>query len=126
MSSFTRLLMEVTTLVYLFGNTAYHIVAYRMFDEQKQQISIFSGDAYRYLFIITNDWNMSDKEIVEFYNKRGASKKLFDVQNNDFNWRAMPHSFLEQNTVYLILMAMANIVFKWLIRMFSNMVDDYV
>ena len=75
------------------------------------------------MFIITNDWNKSDKEVIEFYNQRGASEKVFDVQNNDFNWKCMPHSFLQENTVYLIIMSIAHIVYKWLINSVSQYID---
>ena len=75
------------------------------------------------MFIITNDWDMDKKQVIEFYNERGASEKIFDIQNNDFNWKCMPHSFLEENTVYLIIMAMAHIIYKWLLHIFSQHLD---
>lgn len=114
--------MQTTTLAYLFGNAAHRIVAYRV-PNGTGQTDTFTGDAYRYMFIITNDWEMSDREVIEFHNQRGASEKVFDVQNNDFNWRCMPHSFLEQNTVYLIVMAVAHIVYRWLLTTFSGLVE---
>lgn len=113
--------MQTTTLAYQFGNAAHRIVAYRV-PNSKGQVNTFTGDAYKYMFIMTNDWQMSDKQVIEFYNQRGASEKVFDVQNNDFNWKCMPHSFLQENTVYLIIMAIAHIVYKWLIKTFSKLV----
>lgn len=115
--------MQTITLAYQFGNAAHRIVAYRV-PKTTRQVSTFTGDAYKYMFIITNDWQMSDKQVIEFYNQRGASEKVFDVQNNDFNWKCMPHSFLQENTVYLIIMAIAHIVYKWLISAFSKLVKD--
>ena len=114
--------MQVTTLAYSFGNAAHRIVAYRV-SNKTGQINTFTGDSYKYMFIITNDWQMSDKQVIEFYNQRGASEKVFDVQNNDFNWKCMPHSFLEENTVYLIIMAIAHMVYKWLINSFSKHIE---
>lgn len=114
--------MEVTSLAYLFGDAAHRMVAYRVADKTKQ-INIVTKDAFRYMFIITNDWESSEKQVIEFYNERGASEKIFDIQNNDFNWNCMPHSFLEQNTVYLIIMAMAHIIYKWLLSIFSQLVN---
>ncbi len=35
----------------------------------------------------------------------------------------MPHSFLEENTVYLIIMAFAHIVYKYILGIFSEVVD---
>jgi hypothetical protein len=45
------------------------------------------------------------------------------MQNNDFNWDSMPHSFLEENTVYLIIMAVAHIIYKYLLSIFSCLVE---
>ena len=111
--------MQTTTLAYQFGHTAHRIVAYRV-PNKTGQINTFTGDRYKYMFIMTNDWEVDDKTAIEFYNQRGASEKVFDVQNNDFNWRCMPHSFLQENTVYLIIMAVAHIVYKWLIKSISK------
>jgi hypothetical protein len=61
--------------------------------------------------------------VIEFYNARGAAEKLFDIQNNDFNWSKPPHGSLEQNTVYFIVMAMVNVVYLWLIARFSKVCD---
>ena len=114
--------MQTTTLAYLFGNTAHRIVAYRV-PNKTGQINTFTGDACNYMFIITNDWEISDEQVIEFYNQRGASERVFDVQNNDFNWKCMPHSFLQDNTVYLITMAIAHMVYKWLIGIFSKLIN---
>lgn len=114
--------MEATTLAYLFGQNVHRIVAYRV-PNKTGQANINTSDACKYMFIITNDWDKSDQQIISFYNQRGASEKVFDVQNNDFNWKHMPHSFLEQNTVYLIIMAIAHIVYKWLIKSLSILID---
>lgn len=114
--------MEVTSLAYLFGDAAHRMVAYRVPNKSKQ-INTITKDAFKYMFIITNDWEMSEKQVIEYYNARGASEKIFDIQNNDFNWNCMPHSFLEENTVYLIIMAMAHIIYKWLLNIFSQHVD---
>ena len=111
--------MQTTTLAYQFGHTAHRIVAYRV-PNKTGQINTFTGDRYKYMFIMTNDWEMNDKQVIEFYNQRGASEKVFDIQNNDFNWKCMPHSFLQENTVYLIIMAVAHIVYKWLIKSISK------
>ena len=70
------------------------------------QIDVFSGDNYSYRAIITNDTETTDKEVIIFYNQRGGSEKIFDELNNDFGWAKIPFSFLEENTVYMMLMAM--------------------
>jgi len=35
----------------------------------------------------------------------------------------MPHSFLQENTVYLIIMAFAHIIYKYILEIFSKVVD---
>ena len=46
------------------------------------------------------------KDIITFYNKRGASKKNFDIQNNDFGWAHLPFSFMAENMVFMMVTAM--------------------
>lgn len=70
------------------------------------QIDVFNGDSYKYRAIITNDTKTNDKEVIIFYNQRGGSEKIFDELNNDFGWTKIPFSFLQENTVYMMLMAM--------------------
>ena len=114
--------LEVNSFKYQFGDNEHRIIAYRMPNKTGQK-SIFTNDAKNYLFIITNDWDISEKQAIVFYNKRGDSERVFDIQNNDFNWNSMPHSFLEENTVYLIIMAVAHILYKWLLNIFAEIVD---
>lgn len=114
--------IEVASFPYQFGKYKHRIIAYRM-PNKTGQISAFTNDANNYLFIITNDWEISEEPAIKFYNKRGDSERVFDIQNNDFNWNSMPHSFLEENTVYLIIMAFAHIIYKWLLSIFSKVVD---
>ena len=114
--------MEVNSFKYRFGSFEHRIIAYRMPNKTGQR-SVFTNDAKNYLFIITNDWGISEKDAIIFYNKRGDSERVFDIQNNDFNWNSMPHSFLEENTVYLIIMAVAHIMYKWLLNIFAEVVE---
>lgn len=114
--------MEVASFKYQFGKHKHRIIAYR-FANKTGQISVLTNDAKNYLFIITNDFEISEKKAIKFYNKRGDSERVFDIQNNDFNWNSMPHSFLEENTVYLIIMAFAHIVYKYILEIFSEVVD---
>lgn len=114
--------MEVNSFKYQFGAYEHRIIAYRV-PNKTGQLSAFTNDANKYMFIITNDWDISEKEAIIFYNKRGDSERVFDMQNNDFNWDSMPHSFLEENTVYLIIMAVAHIIYKWLINIFAGVVE---
>ncbi len=114
--------MEVASFNFQFGKYTHRIIAYR-FANKTGQISALTNDAKNYLFIITNDNEISEREAIIFYNKRGDSERVFDIQNNDFNWNSMPHSFLEENTVYLIIMAFAHIIYKYILGIFSDVVE---
>jgi hypothetical protein len=54
------------------------------------QLDIFEGEKFNYRCILTNDYEQSEKEIIQYYNQRGGSEKTFDIQNNDFGWRHLP------------------------------------
>lgn len=99
--------VEVASIEYQpFGeNKSYRYVVSREAN-RTAQIDIFQQDNFIYRAIITNDRSMSDQEVIDFYNQRGASEKNFDEMNNDFGWGNLPFSFLEENTVYMLLTAM--------------------
>ncbi|QZE12748.1 IS1380 family transposase [Halosquirtibacter laminarini] len=96
--------LEVSSFKYIFGKHEHRIVVYRTITN-KGQLSAFTKDAKKYMFLITNDKVISNEEAIRFYNNRGNSERVFDIQNNDFNWKKMPHSSLEENTVFLIIRA---------------------
>ncbi len=58
---------------------------------------------YTYRCILTNDYDSSVREIVEFYNLRGGKERIFDDMNNGFGWDRLPKSFMAENTVFLFL-----------------------
>lgn len=84
-----------------------------------KQINMFTGEACAYASILTSDYQMTNEEILWFYNQRGAIEKEFDVLKNDFNWNKMPFSKLEQNTVFLYLSAMCRNLYRYIINVFS-------
>jgi hypothetical protein len=98
--------VEVTSIKYkpFKEETEYRYVVTREANKNGQ-IDIFSGSNFLYRAIITNDWTTADENIVGFYNQRGASERIFDEMNNDFGWGNLPFSFLEENTVYMLLTA---------------------
>jgi len=87
------------------------------------QGDLFTGDNFVYRAIMTNNREMSDVEVVEFYNDRGQSERLFDEMNNDFLWKKMPFSFLHENTVFLIMMAICRNLFHFLTDFISKKLD---
>ncbi len=83
------------------------------------QVNLFTNEAYLYKSIITNDHDMSDIEVFDFYNQRGAAEKEFDILKNDFGWNSIPFSNLNENTVYMIFTAMCRNIFSFVIKLFS-------
>jgi hypothetical protein len=87
------------------------------------QVDVFTADDFKYRAIMTNELKMSDLAIILFYNARGESERLFDEMNNDFLWKKMPFSFLHENTVFLIIMAMCRNLFHFILNFVSKRLD---
>jgi hypothetical protein len=87
-----------------------------------RQINMFTGEACNYSPIVTNDFEMTDDQVVFFYNARGGEEKEFDVVKNDFGWNKMPFSKIEQNAVFLLIMAMCKNLYVHVIEQFSKKV----
>jgi hypothetical protein len=87
------------------------------------QGNLFTGDHYLYRAIMTNDREMSDLNVILFYNARGESERLFDEMSNDFNWKKLPFSFLHENTVFMVIMAMCRNIFHFMTEFISKKVD---
>jgi len=88
------------------------------------QLDLFDGEKFNYRCILTNDHESSEKEIIEYYNQRGASEKTFDIQNNDFGWNHLPTSNMAANTVYLIITAMLKNFYNYLVGKVSEVFKD--
>jgi hypothetical protein len=88
------------------------------------QLDMFTGDNFKYRSILTNDWGNTEKAIIEYYNQRGSSEKTFDIMNNDFGWKHLPCSFLNENTAYLIIMALAKNFYNYVVEKVSLVFDD--
>jgi len=88
------------------------------------QLDLFTGDNFIYRCILTNDWDSSEKDVIVFYNGRGNSEKIFDVQNNDFGWNHLPCSDMHHNTVYLILTAMIKNFYTYIVAKVSKIFTD--
>ena len=84
------------------------------------QLDLFTGESCIYSAILTDDFQKSNDEVVFFYNQRGKTERVFDVMKNDFAWDNLPFSKLEQNTVYLILMAICKNIYNYIIEKFSK------
>lgn len=136
----TRQITEITTWQTVEINYKLYEVAsipFTQFFEQKNyrlvimrekgknnQIDLFTGDNLIYRSILTNDWESSEKEVIEFYNQRGSSEKLFDVMNNDFGWKHLPCSFMNENTAFLIITAMIKNFYNYFVGLVSKVFGD--
>lgn len=65
--------------------------------------------------ILTNDYTSTDRDIVEYYNKRGGAERVLDDMNNGFGWKRLPKSFMAENTVFLLLTALIRNFYRHLI-----------
>lgn len=108
-------------------------VKFKQFDQDKNyrlvimrektannQIDAFTKDSFKYRSILTNDWESTEKQIIEYYNNRGANEKIFDVMNNDFGWKRMPFSFLNQNNTFMIITAMIKNFYNYFVTLTSK------
>lgn len=79
------------------------------------------GKRHIYRAILTNDHEMNEKEIICFYNARGACERNFDVQNNDFGWAHLPFSFMRENSVFMLLTAMVKNFYLYVVELLSRL-----
>ena len=91
---------------------------------KSNQMDAFTQDNFIYRTILTNDHKSTEKEVIEYYNQRGSSEKIFDIMNNDFAWKHLPFSFLNENAAFMIIMAMIknfyNFVLERISKVFTN------
>ena len=98
----------------------FRLVVQRTEVKPKEGENDLFGKRYVYRAILTDDWGKSEEEIICFYNARGASERNFDMQNNDFGWKHLPFSFLKENTVFLLVTAMAKNFCLYLLEKLSG------
>ena len=88
---------------------------YRLVIQRQRRMSgeldLWEGE-YTYRCILTNDYESSMRDIVEFYDMRGGKERIFDDMNNGFGWNRLPKSFMAENTVFLLLTALIRNFYK--------------
>lgn len=116
---------EVASIVFkqFFEDRNYRLVIMRE-KANTSQIDMFTKDNMNYRTILTNDWDSTEKEAIEYYNQRGESEKMFDVMNNDFGWKRLPFSFLDQNCSFMIITAMIKNFYTYFISIISTKFKD--
>lgn len=81
-------------------------------------------DGYLYKFFITNDFKVSCEEIVIEYNKRGNAERKFSFMKNDFGWKLPPFMNMNENAVFMIAAALANNIFRGMVRLFKKILPE--
>ena len=116
---------EVASIAFtqFYENENYRLVVMRE-KSNNTQADLFTGDTLTYRSILTNDWDSAEKEVIEYYNQRGSNEKLFDVMNNDFGWKELPCSFMNENTAYLIIMAMLKNFYNYFVSKVATVFDN--
>ncbi len=133
LSQKVRAVKEWTTVQIGLLNVEVCSIDYKPFGEEKEyryvvsrqrnktgQIDIEFQDNFIYRAIITDDRQTDDQAIIHYYNQRGSAEKIFDEMNNDFGWKKLPFSFIEENTVYMLIMAMCRNFYIYLLEIFSK------
>ena len=106
-----------------FEDKNYRLVIMRE-KSNSQQLDAFTGDNLSYRSILTNDHKSTELQVIQYYNQRGASEKIFDVMNNDFGWNRLPCSDMHKNTVYLILTAMIKNFYNYMVAKVAKVFSD--
>ena len=83
-------------------------------------------NGYKYKIIVTNDRKQTPIELLLEYNKRGGAERKFDFMKNDFGWRLPPFMRLNQNLVFLVAAALANNVFRGMVKEFKQHIPSLV
>ena len=113
--------MEVTSVAFDgFGGKYVNLRLVVQRQRKEGELDLFDecgqDDGYVYRAILTNEKRMTEEEVIDFYNQRGAKEKVFDQMDNDFGWHYLPKSLLKENTVFLLLTAMLRNFYRWLLQ----------
>ena len=105
---------EVSTVHYKpFGeDKTYRIVVTRS-KKEDCQIDFESNTEYNYYGIMTNNEELSNLEVILFYNQRGDAENSNKYLVSDFNLHQLPFMDIGPNTVYMYFMAMCATIFEW-------------
>lgn len=79
---------------------------------------------YKYKLTITNDYDLSDEELLIEYNKRGNAERQFSFMKKDFGWKLPPFKRMNENTVFMIAAALANNVFRGVMATFKEKLPE--
>lgn len=78
------------------------------------QKKIMKDESPHFFGIMTTNEDMSSEEVVAFYNMRAQEEKRFAELNGEFNFKRVPFSLIEENTVFMILTCITYNLYKYL------------
>lgn len=81
-------------------------------------------EGFQYKMITTNDFDTPAEDLIYLYNQRGDAERKFSFMKNDFGWNLPPFMQMNENTVFFIVSAMANNVFRAIALLFNEYVDE--
>jgi hypothetical protein len=102
------------------SNKSYRVVISKCKSPDPKYKNDYTGDNYVYRAIITNDEKMTDGQVIAFYNQRGTMETYFTHLLNDWSWKRLPFSYLNQNHVFMIVSAIAHTIYRHLLKKFSQ------
>jgi hypothetical protein len=120
--NYTKYEVASISFTQFYADRKYRLVVMRK-NTDNQQIDLFTKDNLEYRTILTNDIASTEKEVIEYYNQRGCTEKTFDVMNNDFGWKHLPASFLNENNAFMIITAMIMNYYNYFVGIVSVVFD---
>ena len=106
-------LNSIPFLVEKWEGKCYRLVIQRQ-KRMDGELDLWEGE-YTYRCILTNDYDSSTRDIVEFTTSVGAKSVYSNDMNNGFGWNRLPKSFMSENTVFLLLTALIHNFYKTII-----------
>ena len=82
-----------------------------------------SIEGFKYKMIATNDFETDAEELFYLYNQRGEAERQFNFLKKDFGWSYPPFMWMNENTVFFILTALANNVFRAVALLFNEHIN---
>lgn len=79
---------------------------------------------FQYKMITTNDFETPAEDLIYLYNQRGDAERKFSFMKNDFGWNLPPFMHMNENTVFFIISALANNVFRAVALLFDKHIDE--
>jgi len=79
-------------------------------EKDRKQLSFLEGEAYGYSFFVTNDRELSSKEVVDFYEKRGNCENYIkEVKYDMAVGHLLLQSFWANEAIFQLMMLAYNL-----------------